>query len=438
VVLLRGADGRAGRSPLTVPRVLLFAATTGYQIRAFDDAAARLGVELRIASDSCDRLDDPWRDRAIAVRFHDLEPSLRALDRALSAPPDGIIAVGDRPTVLAAHAAQRFGVAWHPPEAVERSRHKLKTRQRFRDDELAAPAFEAIEDCVPLWTALARTEHLLPAVVKPVSLSGSRGVIRADTREELSAALTRVRRLLDSHDIRALRDPEGSTIVVEEFVEGREYALEGVVDRGRLHVAALFDKPEPLDGPFFEETIYAAPSRASRNDQEAIVTAIAQAVRSLGLTQGPIHAECRLGPSGVIVLEVAARPIGGLCAKAVTVVNRQGHRVTLEELLLRQAIGEDVTNWQPDDRGSAVMMVPIPGEGVYRGVEGLDEARGVPNVSDIRITAKIEQVLTPLPEGATYLGFIFARARTAEEAEHAVRDAHAHLRFQIQRGVPLA
>jgi phosphoribosylaminoimidazole carboxylase (NCAIR synthetase) len=423
---------------LTVPRVILFATTTGYQIRALDAAAARLGIRLQIASDGCDRLDDPWRDRAIAVRFHDLEPSLRTLDQQLAAPPDGVIAVGDRPTVLAAHAARHFGLTWHAPDAVERSRHKLRTRQRFREDGLATPAFEAVPDRVPLSTAVAQTEYLLPAVVKPVSLSGSRGVIRADTREELSAALTRVRRLLDSHDVRMLRDPDASTIVVEQFIEGAEFAIEAVVDRGRLHVTALFDKPEPLDGPFFEETIYSAPSRAPARDQLAISSAIDRAVQSLGLTHGPIHAECRLGPSGVTVLEVAARPIGGLCAKAVIVVDRERRRMCLEEFLLRHAIGEDVRGWQPTDEGSAVMMVPIPVEGVYRGVDGVHSAERVPNVTDIRITAKVDHVLMPLPEAATYLGFIFARAPTAGDAERAVRDAHAKLRFRIERPVPLA
>jgi biotin carboxylase len=421
-----------------VRRVLLFAATTGYQIRAFDDAATALGVDLQIASDSCDRLDDPWRDRAIPVRFHELPQSLRALEQSLPSPPDGVIAVGDRPTVLAAHAARRFGIEWHPPAAVERSRHKVRTRQQLRDDGLVVPAFEAVDDAVPLATALARTVHLLPAVVKPAALSGSRGVIRADTREELAAALIRVRRLLDSHDVRALRDPEASTIIVEQFVEGREYALEGVVDRGRLQVIALFDKPDPLDGPFFEETIYTTPSRAAVCDQDAIVTAIGQAIGSLGLTHGPIHAECRVGPSGVTVLEIAARPIGGLCAKAVEVVNSSGHRMTLEALLLRHAIGEDIGGWRPSAEGSAVMMVPIPREGVYRGVVGVEEALRVTYVTDVRITAKTDQLLTPLPEGATYLGFIFARAPTAQEAETAVREAHARLRFQIERALPMA
>ena len=420
-----------------MPRVLLFAATTGYQIRAFDEAATRLGVELQLASDCCDRLDDPWRDRAIAVRFHDVDASLVALDQALTEPPAGVIAVGDRPTVLAARAAERFGVRWHSPAAAERSRHKVKTRDTLRAAGLPAPDYVAIDDGVSRSTAIARAEHLLPAVVKPVVLSGSRGVIRADTREELFAAVARLRRLLDSHDVRALRDPSSSTIVVEQFVGGREFALEGVVDRDVLKVTAIFDKPDPLDGPFFEETIYATPSRADDDTVEAIVATVDRARQALDLRHGPIHAECRVGPAGVTVLEVAARPIGGLCARAVQLANRQGERCTLEELLLRHAVGEDIDEWRPPREGSAVMMVPIPRKGIYRGVEGLDVAAGVAGVTDIRVTARPDQVLTPLPEGATYLGFIFARGATAAEAEASVREAHARLRFRIDRAVPM-
>jgi biotin carboxylase len=420
-----------------VQRVLLFAATTGYQIRAFDTAAARLGVELQLASDCCDRLADPWRDRAIAVRFHDVDASLRAIDAAIAAPPTGVIAVGDRPTVLAACAAERFGVRWHSPAAAERSRHKVKTRAALRAAGLPAPDFVEIADGVSLSTAITRGQHLLPAVVKPVALSGSRGVIRADTREELVAAVARVRHLLDSHEVRALRDPSSSTIVVERFVEGSEFALEGVVDRGALHVTAIFDKPDPLDGPFFEETIYTAPSRADDETVDAIVRVVDRARQALDLSHGPIHAECRVGPAGVTVLEVAARPIGGLCARAVRLVNGQGEPCTLEELLLRHAVGEDVRDWRPSGEGSAVIMVPIPREGIYRGVEGADAAAAVPDVTEVRITAKLDQVLMPLPEGATYLGFIFARAATAAEAEAAVREAHARLRFRIDRVVPM-
>ena len=316
--------------------------------------ARRLGVELQVASDSCDRLEDPWRDRAIPVRFHDLELSLHALVRALPEPPDGVIAVGDRPTILAAHAARRFGLDWHPPVAVERSRHKALTRQRLREAGLGQPAFAVALDAMPVAAVLARTEHLLPAVVKPVTLSGSRGVIRADTREELAAALD------PDSPARSIRTTSARCAIprprrwsIEQFVEGREFALEGVVDRGRLQVMALFDKPDPLDGPFFEETIYTTPSRATADrssgdrDRDRSRRANRSASRTARFTPS-VASE----PSGVTVLEVAAqthrRP---LRARPWSWSIGSGHRVTLEELLLRHAIGEDISRVAAIARG---------------------------------------------------------------------------------------
>jgi hypothetical protein len=278
-----------------------------------------------------------------------------------------------------------------------------------------------------------------PVVVKPLTLSGSRGVIRADNDAELVAAFYRLRALLQAPDIRAERSDTSEMLLVESFIEGREFAVEGVLNHGELHVLAIFDKPDPLDGPFFEETIYITPSSAAPEDQLAIEDAVANAAHAVGLWHGPVHAECRVGPSGVSVLEVAARPIGGLCARALrfTAKRRPGPLISLEELLLRHALGEASTDWQRKAAASGVMMIPIPRRGVFRRVERIDEARQVAGIEDVRITAKPDQVLVPLPEGASYLGFIFARGATPCDVDEALRSAHARLRFTIESEVPV-
>jgi len=301
-----------------MPRVLLIATTTGYQIRAFGEAAERLGVELVFATDRCHRLDDPWRDGAIPVRFqNDAEAAfLEALgEAARHRPLHGVLAVGDRPAVFAALACEALGLPGHPPAAARASANKLETRRRFAAAGLPGPAF-----CeVMLDSALdaVRPGFEFPCVVKPLALSGSRGVIRADDPETLHAALERVQRLLSRPDIRARRDPSDDRVVLEAFIPGREYALEGVVEDGTLRVLAVFDKPNPLDGPFFEESIYVTPSAQSAAEQRRMEQAVADAVGALGLRHGPVHAECRVNEVGVFVLEVAARPIGGLCSQVL-------------------------------------------------------------------------------------------------------------------------
>ncbi len=446
-------------------RVLLLATTTGYQTRSFTDAASRLGVELVFATDRCDHIDDPWRDGAIPIRFHDELRSTAAIVEAARVQPfDGIVAVGDRPTVIAARVAEALGLPGHPPAAAAAARHKLRAREAFRDAGLWVPWFRTYQlsaaGAQPSTESRGPVERRrliadsFPCVVKPLALSGSRGVMRADDPEGLEAAVRRLRDLLAAADIRSERSAAHESILVEGFVPGREYAVEAILHHGRFHLLAIFDKPDPLDGPFFEETIYVTPSAAPAEQQASIADAIARAAAALGLRHGPIHAECRVNDDGVYVLEVAARPIGGLCARSLRFAQTadvrppsseggrtpdmgpQGGLISLEDLLLRQALGEDPRGWQREVDSSGVMMIPIPRRGLLRGVEGVDRARAVPHVTGIEITAKPDQLLVPLPEGASYLGFIFARA-SARVVEQALRDAHAQLRFQIDAELPV-
>jgi len=276
-----------------------------------------------------------------------------------------------------------------------------------------------------------------PVVVKPLAMSGSRGVIRADSSCEFVTTFDRLRKLLAQPDVRAERDSAHSLLLVESFIPGPEFAVEGVLTGGILQVFAIFDKPDPMEGPFFEETIYVTPSRESAEIQREIERTVAAGAAALGLRHGPVHAECRVNESGVHLLEVAARPIGGLCSKALRFVS-PGGEVSLEEVLLRHARHEDVTAFTRERRASGVMMIPIPHRGIYKSVEGERDARAVTDIVDLQITAKPDARLVPLPEGKSYLGFIFARATTPLAVEQALRAAHAKLRFQIDREIPLA
>ena len=438
-------------------RLLVLATTTGYQTRGFGTAAERLGVDLVFATDRCHLIDDPWQDGAIAIRFFDEDASVAAiLSAAADRPIDGLIVVGDRPTVIAARAAEALGLPWHAPAAAAIARHKQRTRECLRDGGLPTPWFVTTSlssgDQQPIRGLSARSpipnpESPFPCVVKPVALSGSRGVMRADDPRQLAAALERLRALMRSPEVRAERNDAHDIALVEEFIPGREYAVEALMHHGEMLVLALFDKPDPLDGPFFEETMYVTPSRVGAGEQRAIVDAIARAAAAIGLRHGPIHAECRVKPDGVVyVLEIAARPIGGLCAGVLRFAPRAGPgirdagggmRVSLEELLLRHALGEDPAGWEREADASGVMMIPIPRRGIFRGVDGIDEAREVAGVEDVRITAKPDQLLVPLPEGASYLGFIFARAGRADAVDRALREAHRRLSFAIDPEFPL-
>jgi hypothetical protein len=410
-------------------RILILAATTGYQTRVFEEAARALGLDVVMATDRCRHMDDPWGDQALPVRFQKPVSSAELLAR-LEPRPDGVIAVGDRPTELAALVAEQMGLRYHTPSAVIAARNKLLARERFRAAGLLVPEYYAVGLKVGAEEAIRRARF--PCVLKPLGLSGSRGVIRADSPAEFTRAYTRIAALLQRHEIERLNEEQDHFIQVETYVPGREYAIEGLVSDGRLKVLALFDKPDPLDGPFFEETIYVTPSREPEHVRLALVRTAQEAVTALGLTDGPLHAEMRHNEQGVWMLEAAARPIGGLCARAL----RFSRGMSLEQLLLRFALGEDVSGVEREPQASGVMMIPIPQSGIYSGVEGVDAAASVEGIEDVQVTAKQGQRLEKLPEGASYLGFIFARAETPQRVEEALRQSHSRLRFTIMAELP--
>ena len=417
-------------------RVLILSTTTGYQLRSFGEASSRAGIDLMFATDRCHRLDDPWRDAAVAVRFHEEDASLQAIvDAARARPVAGVIAVGDRPVVLAARAAQALGLRGNPPDAAAASVNKKLARASFAAAGLPVPWFFEADAATGL-AADSRVRY--PCVVKPIGLSGSRGVIRANTPAELDMAIARLRALLSRKDVRAIRSGLGEAILVEGFIDGREFAIEGVLTDGVFRAFAIFDKPDPLDGPFFEETIYVTPSDLPVPTQQLVIDQVGRAARSLGLANGPVHAECRVGAHGVFMLEVAARPIGGHCSKVLQFsAHGESGEATLEDVLLRHAVGEDVSRYAREARAAGVMMIPIPTRGMLKRVHGIDTAAAVPGIEEVRITAKTDQLLEPLPEGASYLGFIFARGPDSGSVVGALRDAHARLRFEIAAPIAL-
>jgi hypothetical protein len=415
-------------------RVLVFAGKLGYQTRSFDAAARRLGVELAFVTDRCHQLEDPWGDRAIAVHFESPEAAAYTVleeVRRGGGRVDGILALGDRPAVAAAYVARGLGLAYNHTAAVEACRSKLRMREVFRDAGLHVPWFRAVALQPAPEPALLGISY--PCVLKPLSLSASTGVIRANNREEFVAAAARVRRVLESPEILATREANLDQMIVEGYIPGREVAVEGLLTDGQLRVLSIFDKADALEGPFFEETIYVTPSRLSGMQLREIEKCAADALRALGLSHGPVHAEFRINEAGVWPLEVAPRPIGGLCARALRFAREDsGEVIGLEELLLRHAVEMPVGDWRREEAASGVMMIPVPASGVLEGVEGESAARAVPHVTDLEITARMHDYIAAWPDGASYLGFLFARGETAGEVEEALRSAHGKLRFAIR------
>lgn len=421
------------------PRVLLLATTTGYQTQSYVEAAEKLGCQVVLGTDRCHVLEDPWRDAALPLRFERADEAVTEIEEFARAKPlSAILAAGDRPTPTAARAAQALGLLSHPPEAADICRDKYRSRERLREAGLNVPEFRRFPVDAAPWEPLASGGINFSCVLKPLALSASRGVIRANNSQEFMAAFERIRALLRSPDVGVLREETSNFIQVETYIEGQEIAVEGIMERGRLRLLAIFDKPDPLEGPYFEETIYTTPSRLAGETQQQVVQALTRAVGALGLYHGPLHAELRIDSRGVWVLEIAARSIGGLCSKALRFrIPLVDENVSLEELLIRLALGMDVSRVFREDTASGVMMIPIPQAGFYQETQGIEQAWEIPGIEEVTITAKSQQKLVPLPEGSSYLGFIFARGHSPEFVEDALRGAHEKLQFVITPELPI-
>jgi biotin carboxylase len=414
-------------------RLLILASKLGYQTRSFAEAAKALGVDVVFASDRCHQLEDPWADEAISVRFDEPEESARRIvKQSLVQPVDGLIALGDSPTATAAYTARALGFAYNSPQSVENCRSKLRQREILRDAGLPVPGFFSFRLDKRVEKILPRVQF--PCLVKPLRLAASQGVIRANTPEEFQAAVARIKELLESPEIKATREPELDRLLVERYIPGAEVAVEGLLTRGKLRILAVFDKPDPLEGPYFEETLYITPSRLPDDIYDRLLDCADRTVQALGLTHGPVHAEFRINDDGPWVLEAAPRPIGGLCSRAL----RFGpQHVLLEELLVRHALGLPGTDLDREDDASGVMMIPVPKTGVLEKVEGQDQARKTPGIEDVQITARLHDFIAAWPDGATYLGFLFARGKLPAEVEAALRLAHSHLKFEITERLPV-
>jgi biotin carboxylase len=396
---------------MPVSRVLLLLPTATYRASDFVAAARELGAEVVVASERRQALAGSMDDRAVVVPLDDVDAGVAAIARLHArSPVDAVVAVDDQGVVVAARAAAELGLVHNPPEAVAATRDKARMRAALAAAGVPQPRSAVASRPADVPAAVADVG--LPCVVKPVGLAASRGVIRADEVDEAVVAAHRVLTMTDG------------PLLIEEYVPGAEVAVEGLVRAGRLEVLAVFDKPDPLVGPYFEETIYVTPSRLPPDRLARVHALTTDAVTALGLTEGPVHAELRLGDAdGMRVLEVAARTIGGLCARTL----RFGAGIALEELVLRHALGMPTDGLTREPAASGVMMLPIPRAGVLVGVRGQEAARAVPGVVGLEVTINPGRPVRPLPEGDRYLGFVFARGDTPEEVEATLRRAHAAL-----------
>ena len=412
-------------------RVLLLLPTRTYRAPDFMEAARRLGLEVTVGSERRQAFASLFPGGHLQLDFLRPRQAVRAIAAfARSYPLDAVVAVDDDGTLLAAAAAKALELPHNPVTAVAATRNKHRLRRKVAAAGLLSPRFERLSVADDPVRAAPRMPF--PCVLKPLHLAASRGVMRADDADQFVAAFERLAAILRTPDVVQRGGRLARHVLVEAFVPGTEVALEGLLIGGELTVLAVFDKPDPLDGPFFEETLYVTPSRLPDGALADVAAQTAQAAAAIGLREGPVHAEWRVNEHGAWLIDMAARSIGGLCSRIL----QFGAGVSQEELLLMQAVGADVAAYERESAAAGVMMLPIPRRGVLRAVDGQEAARRVPGIVGLAITIAHGQEVVPLPEGVQYLGFLFARGDTPEEVETSLRSGHRCLSFTIEGNEP--
>ena len=432
----------------------------------------------------------------------DLADAGAVIEQVVSAHRDrpiaAVVATDDATVEIANRAAAALGLAHNAPSAARITRRKDLARAALAAAGLPIPAVRRVDMRRPLGPQLDGVPF--PCVVKPLAMSASRGVIRADDVPGLEAACRRAGAIVAAStgtsagatvgtsagatagastgaaagasagatagvsagamagttagamagttagamagtSVDAMPGTsvgatgstsagaeERNTLLVESFIPGPEIALEGMLAGGELSVLAIFDKPDPLDGPFFEETIYVTPSRLSRSVQALAAARVREGCAAYGLTEGPVHAELRIHDGEAWIIEIAGRTIGGDCARLFTFGSGAG----LEHLVLQRALGETPGAPFPGaGRAAGVLMIPTPGAGTLRRVEGVMAASRIPGIREVSIAVREGYELTPLPEGGSYLGFVFALGEDPAAVEASLRRAQDTIRVIV-------
>ena len=412
------------RTKQDAPRVLLLLPKDSYRSDEFLQAAKVLGIDVIVAGNLCHQLAGHWQlDTLLSLPFDDPAKAAQLMQQELAGQiPQAVIGIDDHGVEAAAAIAEVLHIKSNSRHAVETLHDKYRFRKLQQQLGLPFPVF------VPIPISSNRINQIqsfeFPAVVKPTRLSGSRGVIRVNTAEELDEAIDRI----DDINRHSNMDTPDIGVLLEQYLEGSEHALEAIMEEGELRTLAIFDKPDPLQGPYFAETIYVTPSCLSKDTQMEYQRQVQMICWQAGILNGPVHAEARIHHGTVTLLEVAPRSIGGSCGKVL----RHALGMSLEELILRCALGEALPDIDHSGPAAGVMMLPVPAAGIFNDIDGIEDAQALPGIEAVEVSARPGDRVLPLPEESTYLGFVFASGESPEFVVSALREARDRLFIRIK------
>ena len=238
------------------------------------------------------------------------------------------------------------------------------------------------------------------SVLKPIYGTASKSVIKVESFQENKAEVEKL-----------MQDCSDQDLIIEEFVDGSEYALEGNLINSELNKIVIFDKPINYKEPYFEESIYIAPTEIPDKTQKEIVNLIGKACKKLGLENGPVHVEFKIHNKEIFIIEINPRMIGGLCSRCLSFGL---FKTSLEEIALHAFLNNELKSIDLLSNFVGVLMIPTPISGKFISINK-NELESIPNVSGVEITVSENSNLLEPPFGDKYLGFVFSQGDSKEK-----------------------
>ena len=368
-------------------KLLLVIPENSYKSNDFVVAAEKLGIDFLIITDS-EQVSSKFSDTVIINKF-DAELNKNNLKKLKDV--THVLPVDHSALKFSGYLVDLLEVKGNKLESINLSMNKYESRKIFNSLLDIKVNNEIIKNIDDVNTFINKNGT---SVLKPIYGTASKSVLKINNVEKNKEQIEKL-----------MQDCFDQDLVIEEYIDGKEYALEGTIINSELKKIVIFDKPVEYKHPYFEESIYITPSELSSEAEKRVVSIVDKACKKIGLEDGPVHVEFKINENQIFIIEINPRMIGGLCSRCLSFGL---FKVSLEEIILHAFMNNELKNIELLNNYVGVLMIPTPKSGKFISINK-EELEKIPNISNVEITVPEGSDLLEPPYGDKYLGFAFSQ-----------------------------
>ncbi len=368
-------------------KLLLVIPENSYKSNDFVVAAEKLGIDFLIITDS-EQVSSKFSDTVIINKF-DAELNKNNLKKLKDV--THVLPVDHSALKFSGYLVDLLEVKGNKLESINLSMNKYESRKIFNSLLDIKVNNEIIKNIDDVNTFINKNGT---SVLKPIYGTASKSVLKINNVEKNKEQIEKL-----------MQDCFDQDLVIEEYIDGKEYALEGTIINSELKKIVIFDKPVEYKHPYFEESIYITPSELSSEAEKRVVSIVDKACKKIGLEDGPVHVEFKINENQIFIIEINPRMIGGLCSRCLSFGL---FKVSLEEIILHAFMNNELKNIELLNNYVGVLMIPTPKSGKFISINK-EELENIPNISNVEITVPEGSDLLEPPYGDKYLGFAFSQ-----------------------------